>query len=378
MDYVRVCGVCLLLVLVATALPMDVLAQTPQAATGSGATPSDGTAGGAAQSMSESTSSKSTQGESVSAEKLLKRNSELKPLKRAGGAASTAGAQTAQKAQSTATPAPKTTTVAAPVVTQAEPPTVAPAPPAATPQVSPQSAGSSENRSLSEVTAAPPASVTPVGAANATVQPAPTSGNATPGSAATAAPENVSQNATQNASGNASESSAKEAAPEAEAGKDRIWRQGKPGSTDEYTWTPNTFSGFFYDLKDDVGTETLKVKLQKSGGGYSRSIDSGNLRYKSDVQDIEYKYGSWGSYQVMGFMADKYFAGYKESEVIDRARSLINDGQLRRVLIDSDDESTLTSGSVLPLEEGYELRRSEEHTSELQSRTLLSRMPSSA
>ena len=28
----------------------------------------------------------------------------------------------------------------------------------------------------------------------------------------------------------------------------------------------------------------------------------------------------------------------------------------RRVLIDSDDESTITTGSVLPLEEGYELR----------------------
>ena len=62
------------------------------------------------------------------------------------------------------------------------------------------------------------------------------------------------------------------------------------------------------------------------------------------------------SYQVIGFMAEKYFAGYNAGDVSDTDRSLINDGQLRRVLVDSDNESTITTGSVLPLEEGYELR----------------------
>jgi len=55
-------------------------------------------------------------------------------------------------------------------------------------------------------------------------------------------------------------------------------------------------------------------------------------------------------------MADKYFAGYKANDLFDKDRSLINDGQLRRVLIDSSDESTITTGSVLSMEEGYELR----------------------
>ncbi len=55
-------------------------------------------------------------------------------------------------------------------------------------------------------------------------------------------------------------------------------------------------------------------------------------------------------------MAEKYFAGYDAGDISDSNRSLINDGQLRRVLVDSDNESTLTTGSVLPLEEGYELR----------------------
>jgi S-layer protein (TIGR01567 family) len=135
---------------------------------------------------------------------------------------------------------------------------------------------------------------------------------------------------------------------------DRIWREGI--NPEIYTWTPQTFSGFFYDLKDDVGTEKLTIKLKKSGAHYGRSIDSGDLIYSSDVQNLDYKFEDWGSYQVMGFMADKYFAGYNINNIFDKEKSLINEGQLRKVLIDNDEDRTITSGSVLPLEEGYELR----------------------
>ena len=105
-------------------------------------------------------------------------------------------------------------------------------------------------------------------------------------------------------------------------------------------------------MKNDVGTEKLTVKLQ----GTSRSIDSGDLTYSTSAEETDFEFGDWGSYQVIGFMADKYFAGYKANDLFDKDVSLINDGQLRRVLIDSDDESTITTGSVLSLEEGYELR----------------------
>jgi S-layer protein (TIGR01567 family) len=141
---------------------------------------------------------------------------------------------------------------------------------------------------------------------------------------------------------------------EEEAPKDRIWRQGI--SPDEYTWTPLTFSGFFYDLDDKVGTERLTIKLGRSGDGYSRSVDSGELKYRSKAQDIDFKFGDWGQYQVLGFMAEKYFAGYTSSEVVDKPFSILNENELRRVLTDSDKEYTITTGSVLPLEDGYELR----------------------
>lgn len=132
---------------------------------------------------------------------------------------------------------------------------------------------------------------------------------------------------------------------------DRIWRQGI--SSLDYTWTPLIFSGFFYDMDDKVGTENLTVHLTSET---SRSIAEHNLKYDTKVQPINFKFKDWGKYQVIGFMADKYFAGYSGTNVLDKDLSLINDGQLRQVLIDNNDERTIVQGSVMPLEEGYELR----------------------
>ena len=140
-----------------------------------------------------------------------------------------------------------------------------------------------------------------------------------------------------------------------EVGTDRIWRQGRTPLG--YTWTPQTFAGFFYDLKKGVGNETLRVILDGSEENPSRTVNAGNLRYKTIVQDTDYGFSDWGRYQVIGFMAEKYFAGYNGTrEVVDKDYSLINEGQLRKVLIDTDTEQTISPGSVLPLEEDYELR----------------------
>ena len=167
--------------------------------------------------------------------------------------------------------------------------------------------------------------------------------------------EIVSNNVSLNKSENATEEEAVPAVEETDETDepvDRIWREGI--SSDKYTWDYRSFSGFFYDMKNNVGTERLTVDLQ----GNDRSIDSGNLVYSTTAEKMDFEFGDWGEYQVIGFMAEKYFAGYLEGdgEIFDNDVSLINDGQLRRVLIDSDDESTITTGSVLTLEEGYELR----------------------
>ena len=347
MDHIRVGGVCLLIIIIAAALPISSLAQLPLATTDSGVKASEKAAGGATPTINEKLLSKSSgQGETVSPEKLIERNSGLKPLKLSRGDTNSVGSKAAPSGQGNAVPAANSQ-VAKSVAPQAAAAAVAASTTAASAQQNTPT--QSQTASLAQAEPSKTTASVPANASGVISSVETQKGNNTTDKSVD---KNVSRNASSNESAKASqETSSKN---EIETGTDRIWRQGI--SPDQYTWTPQSFSGFFYDMKDNVGTENLMVKLQKSGSGYSRSIDSGDLKYKSDVQDIQYKYSDWGSYQVMGFMADKYFAGYKENEVIDRPRSLINEGQLRRVLIDSDTESTLTSGSVLPLEEGYELR----------------------
>ena len=66
-----------------------------------------------------------------------------------------------------------------------------------------------------------------------------------------------------------------------------------------------------------------------------RKIDEGKLTYSTKAQDTDFEFEDWGAYQVIGFMAEKYFAGYIGNEVFDEV-SMISEGQLRKVLIDDD------------------------------------------
>jgi S-layer protein (TIGR01567 family) len=348
MDHVRVGGVCLLLLVIAAALPINVLAQTPQAAT------SDNAANGAAPIISQSLLSKSTQGETISAENLAKRNTGLKPLATTKSKAASVDSKTSGQPKTTTSTAAQTNAAvagpaqAAPTALAASAPTAEATAPAADATVTPD---------MIAPDTAPAQTSTESSLASAASKTVISPENLTPGEVVSN--ENASQNesaseppiASENVSNNVSETKTSEStSTEIKFGTDRIWREDI--SPLEYTWTPQTFSGFFYDLKNDVGTEKLTVKLQTSG----RSIDSGDLTYSTNSQDTDFEFGDWGSYQVIGFMADKYFAGYKANDVFDKDRSLINDGQLRRVLMDRSDESTITTGSVMPLEEGYELR----------------------
>jgi S-layer protein (TIGR01567 family) len=356
MDYVRVGGVCLLLMVIAAALPVNVLAQAPEAS-----------ANGGAPIISQSLASESqTQGETISAETLANRNTGLKPLgTRSSGTASSvqttgqsqtpvsaAPATTSAVAASVATPMPSTQSSSTAIPTQSSPQAsstqaVAASAPAAeatvTPdQIAPETATTQTSSGSATVTPPDNVALGTVISNDASVSNGTVSANVSEN-------ESASQLPPENASENESESS--EAASEGtEAGTDRIWREDV--NPLEYTWTPQTFSGFFYDLDNGVGTENLTINLPSSG----RSVDSGGLTYSTTAGDIDFEFNDWGEYQVIGFMADKYFAGYKAGDVSDTDRSLISDGQLRRVLVDSDNESTITTGSVLPLEEGYELR----------------------
>lgn len=131
----------------------------------------------------------------------------------------------------------------------------------------------------------------------------------------------------------------------------RIWDENANESL-TYTWTPQTYSGFYYDLDTGEGSENLTVQLTKD----SRTIGEKNLQYETVPIQTDFEYGNWGSYEVIGFMAERYFAGYTTNSSFAKDEiSVISDGQLSKVLIDTDDRKSLYTGSSLVLEEGYSL-----------------------
>ncbi|HHV24695.1 MAG TPA: S-layer protein [Methanosarcina sp.] len=131
----------------------------------------------------------------------------------------------------------------------------------------------------------------------------------------------------------------------------RIWDENANQNL-TYTWTPQTYSGFYYDLDTGEGSENLTVQLSKG----SRTIEEKNLQYETKPIQTAFKHKNWGSYQVIGFMAERYFAGYTaNSSFANKDLSVISEGQLSKVLTDTDDRKSLYTGSSLILEDGYSL-----------------------
>jgi hypothetical protein len=72
-----------------------------------------------------------------------------------------------------------------------------------------------------------------------------------------------------------------------------------------FTWNPQNFAGFYYDIKKDIGTETLKISITE---GNKLSGDSPyGVVYTTSTKPKDYEFEDWGSYKIMGFMAERYF-----------------------------------------------------------------------
>jgi S-layer protein (TIGR01567 family) len=129
----------------------------------------------------------------------------------------------------------------------------------------------------------------------------------------------------------------------------RIWDENGNMSSDYYIWDGRSFSGFYYDL--DTGDTSESMNISNIG----RNIDEGDIEYSTHPIDADFEFDDWGSYDVIGFMAQKYFAGYTDNSSIDDVDelSLMSEGILAKVLLDTDDGGTFNSGSSFPLEEGY-------------------------
>ena len=129
-----------------------------------------------------------------------------------------------------------------------------------------------------------------------------------------------------------------------------------------FTWNPQNFAGFYYDIENDLGTETLNTAVY-----YNKlSGDSPyGATYTTTAQNKDFERGLWGSYKVIGFQGERYFAGYNEG-ASDEYRSNIffeqstdknslSSEQLQKILIDNKDEIIVKPDTPLRLAEGYEL-----------------------
>jgi S-layer protein (TIGR01567 family) len=132
---------------------------------------------------------------------------------------------------------------------------------------------------------------------------------------------------------------------------------------DSFTWNPQNFPGFYYDPKKDIGTERLTVSIT-DGNDLSGEAPYG-IVYSTTASQSAFKLSEFGSYNLIGFMGERYFAGYVNdtglSEWIqiplmrsDNPNSL-DKGQLQRILMDDNSEYVVTQDKPLDLQEGYQL-----------------------
>ena len=126
-----------------------------------------------------------------------------------------------------------------------------------------------------------------------------------------------------------------------------------------FLWDANNFPAFFYDLQGNIKTETLNISYLDG-----RSIPRGQIIYSTSPEETRFNYSNFGKYQVIGFMAEKYFAGYTENTTPVNPRpttdfsnlSTLSYGQLHKVLIDDDTKRTISVGDTIALREGYALK----------------------
>jgi S-layer protein (TIGR01567 family) len=135
----------------------------------------------------------------------------------------------------------------------------------------------------------------------------------------------------------------------------RIWDANKDMNL-TYTWNPMSFYAFYYDVDNNVGNESLQIKLDSKD---DRNIQENTLIYSTKPDNVSFKYKTFGSYNVIGFMAEKYFAAYTagtSKDITSSPISPISSKQLHRILMDDDTRRAVYAGSTLTLSEGYVLK----------------------
>jgi S-layer protein (TIGR01567 family) len=130
-----------------------------------------------------------------------------------------------------------------------------------------------------------------------------------------------------------------------------------------FTWNPQNYAGFYYDISKDLGTETIRFDLSGDDGKTLSGDVPYGVTYITTTQIKAFERALWGSYKVIGFLAESCFAGYNEGE--DAASNIfykestdknsLSSEQLERILMDEKSNMVVKKGESIKLKEGYEL-----------------------
>ena len=127
-----------------------------------------------------------------------------------------------------------------------------------------------------------------------------------------------------------------------------------------FEWSPQNFAGFYYDIDKDLGTERITTTITDG-----KLEEPQGIVYTTTAQKNDFAFEIWGYYNAIGFMGEKYFAGYSQDDSYDYPSILyqesvdensLADEQLQKILMDSDSETIITKEAPLALAEGYVLR----------------------
>jgi S-layer protein (TIGR01567 family) len=125
-------------------------------------------------------------------------------------------------------------------------------------------------------------------------------------------------------------------------------------AADSFSWTPRNFAGFYYSMKDDLGTEEISTTVTEG----NRLEEPSSITYTTTAQQKDFEFTDWGRYSTISFLGERFLAGYMGEGPLcaGSESSLLAYEKLGRVLIDSSEHHLIADGANLSLEDGMVAR----------------------
>ncbi|HQE96976.1 MAG TPA: S-layer protein domain-containing protein, partial [Methanothrix sp.] len=72
-------------------------------------------------------------------------------------------------------------------------------------------------------------------------------------------------------------------------------------ATGSDSWNAEDFAGFYYDIDDNIKTETLTTTVTDR-----KLLEPDGVVYETTAMQDNFDFDAWGDFLVIGFMAEKY------------------------------------------------------------------------